>query len=167
MSIPIGQLKPNKSNPRKITPQALDMLCTSIDRDPLFMELRPIIIDEKNIIIGGNQRYTACKKLGYTELPDTWVRVARGITEEQRKRFIIIDNAPEGMAGVWDNDILQVDFGSEYLSGLGYDLDKILSDLNDTIKMPIPVEDFPEFDEDIDTEHKCPKCGYKWSGKSS
>lgn len=30
-----------------------------------------------------------------------------------------------------------------------------------------PPEDFPEFGEDIKTEHKCPKCGYAWSGKSS
>jgi hypothetical protein len=25
-------------------------------------------------------------------------------------------------------------------------------------------EDFTEYDEDIDTEHQCPKCGYSWSG---
>jgi hypothetical protein len=29
----------------------------------------------------------------------------------------------------------------------------------------VPPEEFPEFDEDIETEHKCPKCGYEWSGK--
>lgn len=28
------------------------------------------------------------------------------------------------------------------------------------------VDEFKEFDEDIDTEHCCPKCGYKWSGKA-
>lgn len=27
-----------------------------------------------------------------------------------------------------------------------------------------PPEDFKELDEDIETEHACPKCGYKWSG---
>jgi hypothetical protein len=27
-----------------------------------------------------------------------------------------------------------------------------------------PPDDFGEVDEDIDTEHECPKCGYKWSG---
>lgn len=32
---------------------------------------------------------------------------------------------------------------------------------------PAPPDDFPEFDESIETEHKCPKCGYAWSGKSS
>ena len=32
---------------------------------------------------------------------------------------------------------------------------------------PSPPEDFPEFDEQIQTEHRCPKCGYAWSGKTS
>ena len=27
-------------------------------------------------------------------------------------------------------------------------------------------EEFPEVDEDIETEHQCPKCGYQWSGKT-
>lgn len=28
-----------------------------------------------------------------------------------------------------------------------------------------PPEDFAEYGENIQTEHSCPKCGYKWSGK--
>jgi hypothetical protein len=28
-----------------------------------------------------------------------------------------------------------------------------------------PPEDFSEYDESIDTEYCCPKCGYEWSGK--
>lgn len=27
-----------------------------------------------------------------------------------------------------------------------------------------PPDSFQEYDENIDTEHQCPKCGYKWSG---
>jgi hypothetical protein len=29
-----------------------------------------------------------------------------------------------------------------------------------------PPEDFKSYDDDIPTEHRCPKCGYEWSGKS-
>ena len=29
---------------------------------------------------------------------------------------------------------------------------------------PDAPENFPEVDENIDTEHQCPKCGYQWSG---
>lgn len=28
-------------------------------------------------------------------------------------------------------------------------------------------DQFPEFDEDIPTQHRCPKCNYEWSGKAS
>jgi hypothetical protein len=31
---------------------------------------------------------------------------------------------------------------------------------------PEAPSEFPEADEDIETEHQCPKCGYEWSGKS-
>lgn len=33
-------------------------------------------------------------------------------------------------------------------------------------KLPDPPGDFPEFDGDIPTDHRCPKCGYEWSGKA-
>jgi rubrerythrin len=28
-------------------------------------------------------------------------------------------------------------------------------------------DDFKSFGEDIETEHRCPKCGYEWSGKAN
>jgi hypothetical protein len=34
------------------------------------------------------------------------------------------------------------------------------------IPAPVPPAEFPTYDEDIETEHRCPKCGYEWSGKS-
>ena len=161
MAIQLSTLKPNKNNPRKISAEALDRLCTSIERDSIFMELRPIVVDEKNIILGGNQRYTACKKLGYTEIPDQWVKVARGITDDQRKRFVIIDNSPDGMSGMWDAEILQVDYDKEFLSDIGLDLDSIIKQFEPT---DLKTE-FEEFDEDMPYDYCCPKCDYKWSGK--
>ena len=108
--IDLSSLKPNKRNPRKISDQAFEKLCASIKRDPKFMELRPIIIDEDGVVIAGNQRYLALKKLGKRKIPTTWVRRAVGLTKAQRKRFILIDNAPEGISGYWDFDILTVEY---------------------------------------------------------
>ncbi|MFD8226933.1 ParB N-terminal domain-containing protein [Streptomyces massasporeus] len=34
------------------------------------------------------------------------------------------------------------------------------------VPAPVPPAEFPSYDEDIETEHRCPKCGYEWSGKS-
>ena len=51
-----------------------------------------------------------------------------------------------------------------------YDLDDLLAwgmteiELLGSDMLVEPPEDFPEYDEDISTEHRCPKCGYEWSG---
>jgi len=124
-TIALHTLKPNERNPRKIASDALKKLCESIERDPAFMELRPIIIDESRMILGGNQRFHACKKLGMKSVPSAWVMTANGLTDEQRRRFVLVDNAPDGMAGEWDLEILAADWQMTELGDLGFDLDDI------------------------------------------
>ena len=36
-----------------------------------------------------------------------------------------------------------------------------------TVDEPIPPDEFREYDEDIETQYQCPKCGYEWSGGAS
>ena len=149
-AVKLSTLKLNDRNPRLIKDEAFQRLCESIKRDPQFLVLRPIIIDEENIIIGGNQRYRACKHLGMTEVPSSWVKVAMGLTQEERKRFILIDNAPEGMSGTWDFEMLQSDWESFELEELGFsdlkiDLDQditkdaISQDDTYTKKIVVPI----------------------------
>ena len=40
----------------------------------------------------------------------------------------------------------------------------LLGHILEDISGPPSPEEFPEVDENIDIEHKCPKCGYRWSG---
>jgi hypothetical protein len=131
-TIALNTLEPNDRNPRKITDEALQKLCESIERDPQFMELRPIVVDENNVILGGNQRYRACLKLGKETVPASWVKVATGLTDEQRKRFIIVDNGPEGMSGDWDAELLKIDWDVPELSALG--LDNLLVELDANVE---------------------------------
>ena len=83
-----------------------------------MMELRPIIVDNDGLILGGNMRFKALQELKYKDIPDTWVKVAETLTEEERKRFIIEDNVPFGewdwetLANEWDKDQL-IDWGLE------------------------------------------------------
>lgn len=126
-TISIHAIHLHDRNPRTIKPEALLKLCESIERDPQFMELRPIVVDETGTIIGGNQRYRACTHLGMKELPASWVKTAVGLTEEQRKRFILIDNSPQGLTGDWDKEVLYEDFQIPELADLG--LDKLLTDM--------------------------------------
>ena len=88
MPTPIDAIRPHPRNPRRIAQEALAKLCESIQRDPEFMRLRPIVVDAEGQILGGNQRWKACKALGFAELPDGWVVKADDLTDEQRRRFI-------------------------------------------------------------------------------
>jgi hypothetical protein len=151
-----GDIHTLKGNPRTITDDALAKLAESIRRDPEFMRLRPIVIDGDGTVIGGNQRLRACTEiLGMSELPPGWVIRADNLTPEQRKRFVIVDNSPEGMAGAWDFEALR-DWSADIdLGGLG-------------INLPFCFDPIPTGNKAIDeeamkeTEHECPKCGFKW-----
>jgi hypothetical protein len=33
------------------------------------------------------------------------------------------------------------------------------------VPAPVPPEEFAAYDEDLETQYRCPKCGYAWSGK--
>lgn len=66
----IKTLHENPNNPRSIDPDKLEKLKKSISEFPKMMELRPIIADESDMIIGGNMRFKALCELGYTEIPD-------------------------------------------------------------------------------------------------
>jgi hypothetical protein len=145
--VSIKTLKPNEKNPRKISDAAFEKLCASIKRDPIFMELRPMIVDEKSVIIGGNQRFQAIKKLGKKEIPETWVKRVHGLTAEQRKRFIVIDNSPEGAAGYWDFDILQEEWQLPELQEMGFVFPEKI-DVNKEWK------GMPDFDQERQNEYK-------------
>ena len=102
----------NPDNPRIIKDERFKKLCKSIKEFPKMMTLRPIIIDNEGMILGGNMRFKALLELGYKEVPDEWVRRADELTEDEKRRFIIEDNLPFGewdwnsLANNWDEDEL-------------------------------------------------------------
>ena len=108
----ISLIKLNKKNPRLIKDYKFEKLKKSITEFPKMLELRPIIIDNDNIILGGNMRYQALKDLGYKELPDNWVKKSSELSEEEKQRFIMVDNISYGdfdwdiIANEWDTEIL-------------------------------------------------------------
>lgn len=115
----LHELFENPENPRKIDSQKLEKLKNSIREFPAMMELRPIIVDAANVILGGNMRFFALRELGYIEIPDTWVKRAADLTEEEKQRFIIADNV--GYGG-WDWYALQEDWDAEDLGAWGLEV---------------------------------------------
>lgn len=118
---PLNSIRLNPDNPRTITADAFKKLCDSIQRDgDAFMTLRPIVYNVDGLILGGNQRYTACVHLGIDPLPAGWAICANSLTIEQQRRFILVDNAPDGMAGAWDWEILGNEWSGESLLDMGF-----------------------------------------------
>lgn len=114
----IKDIKSNPNNPRIIKGERFEKLKKSIKEFPKMMALRPMVINEDNIVLGGNMRLKALKELGYTELPDEWVKRAEDLTDEEARRFIIADNVGFGehdwemLANEWDAEEL-ADWGLE------------------------------------------------------
>jgi DNA modification methylase len=117
----ISQLKLNPNNPQKF--DDLSALKRSIQEFPKMMELRPMVYDPKTMyVLGGNKRLISLNELGYKEIPDNWVLSGQGLSEEEKKRFILADNIG---FGEWDLEILDLEFSEFNLDDLGLDLSKI------------------------------------------
>jgi len=99
LTIKLADIQPNPNNPRFIRDDKFEKLKASIEQFPKMMALRPIVVDESGTVLGGNMRLRALQELGYKEVPPEWVRRAGELTEDEKRRFIITDNAGFGQ---WD-----------------------------------------------------------------
>lgn len=115
----LKDIKPNPNNPRLVKDDRFKKLVNSIDKFPEMMELRPMIIDENSVILGGNMRYKALKELKRTEIPDSWVKRADELTDEQKRQFIIKDNVG---FGEHDWEMLANEWDAEELNDWGLDV---------------------------------------------
>jgi hypothetical protein len=101
----INELKPLEKNPFKSRgDEQIKAIGKSIQDFERMMTIRKIVIDEGNNILGGNKRYYALKALRYKDIPDEWIEKVEGLTEEQKREFIVKDNSHYGSE--WDMDML-------------------------------------------------------------
>ena len=102
--VKISEVKENPKNPRYIKENMYAKLLHSIKTKTYMHEARPMIVDENNIVLGGNMRLKAFTELGYEEV---WIDDMNGWTEEQKAEFVIADNVS---FGDWDYDLLANDY---------------------------------------------------------
>ena len=114
--VKINAIKTNPKNPRLIKDDKFKKLVKSIQEFPQMLELRPIVVDENNIILGGNMRYKACIEAGLKEI---YILKAEDLTEQQKDEFIVKDNVG---FGEWDWDILANEWDTDKLQDWGLDL---------------------------------------------
>ena len=126
--VKISEVKNNPSNPRLIKDDKFKKLVKSIQDFPQMLELRPIVVDENNIVLGGNMRLKACKEAG---LKDVYIFKAENLTEEQKQEFIVKDNVG---FGEWDWDMLANEWDVDKLDEWGLDVPKIMDSSEDDLK---------------------------------
>lgn len=143
-TIPLSALRLNDGNPRIIKDHKFQKLVKSILTFPEMLSLREIVTDETMSVLGGNMRLRAMlhiaqmteqelsqtlRQYGAERHTDYWlawhdkpmadVKVAEGLTDEQKKEFIVKDNVGYGE---WDWDMLANEWDVEELSDWGLDL---------------------------------------------
>jgi len=100
-TVKITEVKLNPNNPRVIKDDNFKKLVKSVIDFPEMLNIRPIVVNDDMIIIGGNMRFKACKKAGLKEIP---IIKASNLSEDKQREFLIKDNVS---GGEWDFDLLK------------------------------------------------------------
>ena len=66
----LSQVKVNSANPRTITERKLALLVERLLSFPKMIEIRPVVVDEKMIALGGNMRLRAFSRIAQMPLDD-------------------------------------------------------------------------------------------------
>lgn len=148
----VSELKAYENNPRN-NERAVEKVAASI-RDFGFKV--PVIIDRDGVIVCGHTRVKAAEWLGLETVPCI---VADDLTPEQIKAFRLADNKT-GDFSEWDFSKLDAEL--QELAEIAFDMTDYGFDEIKTEKEAVSPEAFAEYDDDIETKHKCPKCGYEW-----
>jgi ParB-like chromosome segregation protein Spo0J len=140
-NVPINTVKANPNNPRIIKDDKFAKLVKSINEFPQMLNLRPIVVNDDMVVLGGNMRLKACKEAGLKEIP---IIKASELTEEQQKEFIVKDNVGYGewdwndLANNWDSEQL-IDWGLD-IPGFKIEEEKEMEDLSDKLKSEFKIE---------------------------
>lgn len=129
--VKIGEIKANPNNPRIIKDDKFKKLVKSIQEFPQMLQLRPIVVNDDMVVLGGNMRLKACKEAGLKEVP---IIKASDLTEDQQRQFIIKDNVG---FGEWDWDMLANEWDEHELNEWGLDVPVFDVDaLSDEFSLP-------------------------------
>ena len=113
MIVKVKDLKANPNNPRFIRDEKFKKLKKSIQDFPEMLKLRPVVVDDDMVVLGGNMRLKALTELGIDEVE---VIKAKDLTEEQKAEFIIKDNVG---FGDWDWEVLNEEWDIDKLGDWG------------------------------------------------
>lgn len=116
--VKLSDIKSNPNNPRIIKDDKFHKLVKSIKEFPKMLEIRPIVVNQDMIVLGGNMRLKASKEAG---LKEVFIVKADDLTEDEQKQFIIKDNVG---FGEWDWEMLANEWEHNLLEDWGMDVPK-------------------------------------------
>jgi len=150
--VKLTELKLNPDNPRTISKRDMDRLVKSLTEFPDMLSIREIVVDENMTVLGGNMRLQALKKAG---AKDCIAKIVSGLTEAQKREFVIKDN---GSMGEWNMDLLSSSWDDLPLADWGVDLPEDW--LNEPNFEAATEAEQGRLDEKEPTV--CPACGHSW-----
>lgn len=139
----VNELIPYINNSRTHSEEQVNQIVASINE---FGFTNPLLIDEKDNIIAGHGRLLASKKLKMDEVPCI---VLSGLTEAQKKAYIIADNKMALNAG-WDDELLKIEL--ENLKELDFDLELTGFDVDELDDIFQVEEEQEVIEDDFDIE---------------
>jgi DNA modification methylase len=113
--VAVERLTPAPWNPRSISDARFQNLCRSLEQDPEFLQLRPILATKDGTVFAGNMRLRAAQHLGWETVPAILVDIPEQLAKERAMR----DNA---QWGEWEEDDLAALLEELKVSGSDLDL---------------------------------------------
>jgi hypothetical protein len=132
--VKISEVKQNPNNPRTIRDDKFERLVNSIKAFPEMLNIRPIVVNNDMVVLGGNMRLKACREAGLKQVP---IIVAGELTEAQQREFIIKDNVS---GGEWDWSALTNEWDIEQLEEWGLNI------------LTFETQDYSDKNEEIDID---------------
>lgn len=115
------RLNPNNPFPFRGDDQEWKDFVQKLERDPEFLDARPIIYDSSNdnLVIAGNKRTKGLLELGFKSIPENRVLDCKDWSEEKKRRFELADNwHPSGSE--WDVEFITEDEAHEWGIEFGF-----------------------------------------------
>lgn len=176
----LKDLVPDDKNANQGSVRGRAMLEESVEQ---YGAARSMVADVNGKLIAGNKSAEVFAEKGMDEIivvqsdgtkPVVIQRTDLNLDKDPRARELaVMDNRTNEVSLTWDADALnQLQQDGVNLSGAFDEIElsniQALSEANlsAAANMQAAPPEFPSFDENLPTEHQCPKCGYSWSGKA-
>lgn len=170
LAVPIDSIMPDAANVRRHSPRNIEVIRGSLRR---FKQQTPIVIDANRVVRKGNGSLEAAKLEGWTHI----AVVVSDLSGAEATSYAVADNraADPEVGSTFDQQALAQTLAAlqaedaVLAEASGFTLDEIAKLVagEPTREPATAPAEFPEVNENIETEHECPRCHFKWSGKSA